>query len=60
LYREYYQDNVHYPLLTYLLNVKKKTNKLLDHLEQVHYYDRFGNKLGQLMSKKRKYGSIKP
>jgi hypothetical protein len=60
LCRECYQDNVHHPLLTYLLNVEKKTNKPLDHLEQVHHYDRFGNKLGQSMSKKRKHGSIKP
>lgn len=60
LCRECYQDNVHHPLSTYLLNVEKKTNKPLDHLEQVHHYDRFGNKLGQSISKKRKYGSIKP
>jgi hypothetical protein len=60
LCRECYQDNVHHPLSTYLLNVEKKTNKPLDHLEQVHHYDRFCNKLGQSMSKKRKYGSIKP
>lgn len=45
-------------LSTYLLSTLNNTTKIIDHLEDLHQFDRLGNKLHQITSKKRKYGSL--
>lgn len=43
---------------TFLLSVEKNTTKIIDHLEDLHQFDRLGNKLHQSVSKKRKQESL--
>jgi hypothetical protein len=54
LCRTCYDSQVPHPLLTYLKNVEKNTNKALDHLQLVYGYDRKGVKQRTKMSKKGK------
>ena len=50
----YDTDEIQHPLLSYLLNVEKRTTKVIDHLENLHGFDRISNKRLLRMSKKRK------
>ena len=43
---------------TYLLSTSNNTTKIIDHLVDLHQFDRLGNKLHQATSKKRKHGSL--
>jgi hypothetical protein len=53
----YYKDPP--PVLsTYLLPTARNTTKIIDHLEDIHQYDRLGNKLHTNTSKKRKQESL--
>jgi hypothetical protein len=45
-------------LSSYLLSTHNNTTKILNHLEDLHQFDRLGNKLHQAVSKKRKHGSL--
>jgi hypothetical protein len=43
---------------TYLRSTTNNTTKIIDHLEDLHQFDRFVINLHQRTSKKRKYGSL--
>lgn len=49
-----YHKDVPPILSTYLINAEKTTTKAIDHLEDIHQFDRLGNKILPNVSKKRK------